>query len=405
VITAKGWLTRRTGAALVLGIVLLGSQTVVQAKTSSLSKSTLSIEMITSYPSPVTGPGPQQAAAFQAAVQQVNHTGGIQGHPLKGVVCFDNGDANQALACAQQAVADPSVVSIVGQYTNSASPIIDPIFESAGMADTGLFPVGPQDTSCSVCFPISGGALTQVIAEPFLLNKRFGSKHIAIVTAQVASAQALVNSSISVFPKKIKGGTVQGVYIPTSTTDYSPYIAQMKAAGIDGVVLFAGFVIIPVVQTALQLGFNVPFATQGQTIHPATIAALGSALNTMVVACSQTPVTSNAPGIKAFKLAMRRYAPGQVLDPLSEGSYSAAAMFASVARSIKGPITRASFLTAMKKLRNYDSGGIIPRYSTNRPWHGLNGTAPRVFNPEVVACKSNAYGVLTATSGFYTSPS
>jgi hypothetical protein len=98
---------------------------------------------------------------------------------------------------------------------------------------------------------------------------------------------------------------------------------------------------------------------------------------------------------------MKKYVPSATRDSLSIEAWTSVKMFAAAADSVKGNITRASVLGAMKKLRNYSSGGIIPPYSTNVPWAGLGGSSPRVFNPNVVICKSNVKGQLTAVGGFY----
>src|ERR1700716_2370026 len=59
-------------------------------------------------------PGYDAIPGAQAAVAEVNSSGGVRGHPVKLTVCDTHGNQNQAAACAQQALSTPSILATVG---------------------------------------------------------------------------------------------------------------------------------------------------------------------------------------------------------------------------------------------------------------------------------------------------
>jgi branched-chain amino acid transport system substrate-binding protein len=361
----------------------------------------LKVFHITSVGSAQVPAQPAVRAAFEAAVESINDAGGIAGHPLEIGFCEDNADPNVSRDCAQQAIDDPAVVALVDQYSIVGGPVIDPLFEEAGLASIGMIPITPDDFSCTVCFPQTGGVLSQGIALPQFLHEQTGAEHIGLITLEVPAAQAVAEAAKAQFEATVDGGSVDLVYAPAGTTDYTSYVARMQSADVDAIAIFAGAMVATVPPTARQLGFDVPFAATAQNMGPATIDALGDLAKNFVLACGQSPLSSDVPGIKAFLADMERYAPDvEEFPTYAVEMWLAVQMFADAARSVDGEITRESVLQAMNGMTEFDSGEIIGPYSTAEPFTGLNGTVPRLFNPMVLPCEVGDDGSLSATGEF-----
>jgi branched-chain amino acid transport system substrate-binding protein len=377
-----------------------GQSAAGSSSASAPSGTSITIAQVTSFPSAASGDFPEQAAGFRAAVEGINAAGGIKGHPLKASICPDHADINQSRTCAQDAISDSHVVAIVGQDSFVGGPVIDPLFEAAGLANVGLQPITSTDFSCTVCFPIGGGPLTEALATPLILNKKFGAKHIAMVTAPIAAAQQLVKAASTNFAAKVPGGQIEGTYISNGTVDLSSYIAKMKSSGVDAIFIFAGSLFRGVVKTADQLGFKVPLAATAQNVTSADGKTLGALINNVTVVGVTQPASADLPGAAQFRADMKKYAPGQQQDGESLIAWTAVQMFAAAAKTSTGDITRKSVLDGMTNMMNWNSGGIIPPYSTNVPWTGLGGSAPRVFDTNVIITKTDPDGKVTASGGF-----
>src|SRR5579862_5590927 len=57
-------------------------------------------------------------AADTAAIDDLNQSGGLGGHPVKLDVCNDGGDPNKTVACANQMVSDKVIAVVGGQSAN-----------------------------------------------------------------------------------------------------------------------------------------------------------------------------------------------------------------------------------------------------------------------------------------------
>jgi branched-chain amino acid transport system substrate-binding protein len=342
--------------------------------------SPLSLEWISSFPSPANPAEPEVSAAMQARMAEVNATGGIGGHPLKLVVCSDQGDANQSRNCANDAVSNSNVIATVFNYTNNGA-IVNPILEQAGLAQIGIDPQG-DDLKCSVCFAFWGGGITDSVGEPALLHTYDSVNSVGIMCPAVPVCPTEVGYGKDSFQQLVPNATVLTQETPFATADLSAAVEAFKS--VDGVALLTGgSQLLGWFKTAHSLGLSPKYAILGTTLTPDLITQAGGLFNNALLTLDTAPPTSNVKGAVEYRADLAKYAPsGTAIDQNGMYGWMDVKAIADVASTIKGPITRAAIMTAFTNLRDYTGfDGLIPPYSTNVPFTGLNGAAPRLFNP------------------------
>lgn len=86
---------------------------------------------------PMTGPsqpsGEQMVQGINLYLQDLNHQGGIDGHPVKLVVFDDQNDETQAKEQAQRIVGDRRILAVLGHYYSSTSIAAADIYDAAGL--------------------------------------------------------------------------------------------------------------------------------------------------------------------------------------------------------------------------------------------------------------------------------
>ncbi|MGA2404704.1 MAG: ABC transporter substrate-binding protein [Syntrophobacteraceae bacterium] len=85
----------------------------------------------------ITGPssflGDPEKKSLEMAVEQINSTGGIDGHKLEAIIYDDEGDPTKAVLLANKLISKDEVIAIVGpSLTPTTLPII-PVVEKAGV--------------------------------------------------------------------------------------------------------------------------------------------------------------------------------------------------------------------------------------------------------------------------------
>jgi branched-chain amino acid transport system substrate-binding protein len=382
------------------GTTAATSNTGAAGSTGQTPKGTpIEVEEILSFPSPGEPGVPQIQASIQAHFDAVNAAGGIDGRPVKLIECHDQGDPNQSRTCADQAAANKNVVATVFTWSNNDN-IIDPILEAAGMAQAGIDPQGSSDLTCSVCFPFFGGGISDTIALGTLLHLYEGVDKLAMMIPNVPVAQAEENQAKAAFLALDPQGSVKEQFLPLTVANYDPYVAATE--GYQGTALFDTTAADTAwLKTAHSLGIKMHYGVIGEGITPEFLQQGGSLLNGTVVSEDTEAPTSNVPGAVLYRSEVAKYAPGTA--PLQFGllGWMSAKFFTDIATTISGPITRASVLAAMRNVTNYTGfGGLIGPYTTSKKSTILGGTAPDLYNTNVVPTDIQNGKEQTLSSGF-----
>jgi branched-chain amino acid transport system substrate-binding protein len=338
---------------------------------------------ITSFGSPGQPAEPEVPASIRARLDAINAAGGIHGRPVKLIFCPDNGDPNQSRTCANQAVSNPNVVATVFVFSNNDNVTV-PIFTSAGLPEIAIDPQGSSDLNCSVCFPMWGGGYSDTVGLGTLLHTYEGVNKIDMEIPTVPVAQAEMSAAKNGFLAINPSGNVKTQFVPLTVANYAPYVEATR--GYDGTALFTGGSQLAAwVKQASSLGIKMKWGVLGISVTPQLLSQVGSDLNGAMIALDTAPPDSNVPGAVAYRADVAKYAPGTTIDQNAMYGWMAAKFFGDIANGINGPVTRASVLAALRNVNNYTGlGGLIPPYSTTHKFTGLNGTAPSLYNVDLV---------------------
>jgi branched-chain amino acid transport system substrate-binding protein len=314
---------------------------------------------------------PEGVAAEQAAVLAINKAGGINGHPIVLTVCNNSFNPNGSVACAREA-ATGSYVAVVGGWYIPGDVQAVPIETAAKIANIGMTAVAPIDATAPYWFPIDGGVFTGYPSVGSIL-KQYDPSVKSVVVMQddnpnSTGAAALIDKGLTFAGLKL-GGTVT---VPDAATDLSSYAAKIQNLHPDAV----AFATAPAQAVAMlkvmgQLGLDVPFvATAQDTPVPGVVAAGAIASKGLFFSYNMPQSDTSNPGVAQFLAELTAaHSSGvantspSLITAASFESWLAVHLFANVAKTISGPLTRASVLAAMEQAKDVNMYGIEPPYS------------------------------------------
>lgn len=202
------------------------------------------------------------------------------GHPIKLVICDDQGDPAVSVTCAHTMVSD-RVVAMVGNSSTELSQAMA-VTQAAGIPS--LFNAGstPWELTNPLSYPLVS-AIVQALGAVTAADGS-GAKTLEILGPDVPAATATVGLLTSL--ARAKGITLIPVLYPPSTTDFAPVAAQALSSNPGAIVVPSGGPQTdPLFQALSQQGVaakTILIAPSG-LFSPATVKQLGKAVNGVYV--------------------------------------------------------------------------------------------------------------------------
>jgi branched-chain amino acid transport system substrate-binding protein len=204
-----------------------------------VSAKSLTVGVVASLTGPLASEGILINKSFDAAIAAQNAKGGVDGRKITLVTEDDAGTSTQNLSAAQSLVEEHHALVVVEltsflpdsiQYLYSNKiPVVTPCNNTVpgtepytnSFCDTGSWDPNPNDYSTTY-----GKTL-----------KSLGVKHVGSLGLQISAASQAVASDAteSAHAEGLTGGYLNQTVV-IGTTDWTPYILAMKAAGVDGYV-------------------------------------------------------------------------------------------------------------------------------------------------------------------------
>lgn len=331
-----------------------------------------------------TQTGADQVAGLKIGIAAVNAAGGINGRPIEQVSCTDNNDVNAATSCLRSALADSSVVALVGTGTTFGASI-DPMLTAARMASVGDGLLTAPDFTCQVCFANTTGALTVLgqatIAVSVLHAKTIGVPYIGVAAG--AGLPPLITSVVGPLGAKVVGA----IGIPPTASDLTPQAGAEGAAKPDAVVDgLTTDLLVKFVHAYRSQGFSTPLVlTDGNFDNDEISSDLAGADNNLYLV---SDFNHGVPAYQTFLSDKQKYDPGYPYhtDEVLR-AYAAVKEFAFAAARAKD-LTRSGILDAMNSLSSYDAGGLIePPLNYTKPQTEGGGHFPRAFQTHLYLYK------------------
>jgi branched-chain amino acid transport system substrate-binding protein len=315
---------------------------------------------------------PETFTGAQARVDEINASGGINGHPVELIGCDSNLDPNQEQACIDQAISE-KVSAIV-----SSSIFFTPLtaLEDANIPFIGAQGITPDQLSSPMSYPFSG--INGWFKGEVAIAVKAGAKKITIVTGDTASSQYA--ESIAMGAITAAGLTPnKSVVAAVGKTEFTAEAAAAIADNPDAVVLNGPAEVLTKFTLAMrQAGYTGLIVSFGSGVGGEAIESLGDDGNGVLVSLIAKPVSdSSDPMVAEFIKEMDATDSSASKDELAAYGWSSVYVFGEV----------------MKDATAYDAAGTIDTFNNMTtpidaglfgPFQG-SGTAvspdtPRLFN-------------------------
>lgn len=235
--------------ALILSLATLMSITGCGSKDSADPATSENNETTDSYKialyAPMTGNNAQYGETYKAVcdilVEKINSEGGINGVPVELAVYDDKNDPKEALNVANLIVSDPSIVGVVGSQTSSPTLAAAPIFAEAGIpmltpqgSHADITTAGENIFSLCCLAAFEGGVVAEMMLED-------GYKNLAVIYSNDDYGVNIVEKWTN--DVEAGGATVVATetFVSGQTTDFTPLISKIKAAGADAIYIEPGY--------------------------------------------------------------------------------------------------------------------------------------------------------------------
>jgi branched-chain amino acid transport system substrate-binding protein len=328
----------------------------------------------------------QVAADFKWAQQIVqarfdieNAKGGVNGYKLETVAADDQNSETGNLAAARQLVESDNVFGIVeitvfpggsGAYLKGKNvPVTgwgtasDPFgTDNNVFGDGGALQSPPPPTTLAMGF----------------MHDTLGVTNVAIVGIDDPGAIAVSNSDATA--AKSLGMKVFEDNVPIAQTDFTADVAKMKAAGVNGVIMYsAPTQDLSIIPAAKQAGLNAKFLLS--TGYDSRFLAVANVLQGVYFENAYAPFEFNLPASQQMVQAFPKGAP---LGIAQVNAWISADLFVKGISVAGGCPTRQSFITNLRQVKSYDANGLL--YPVNESLFP-NNTDP-CFYHEVVTGKA-----------------
>jgi ABC-type branched-subunit amino acid transport system substrate-binding protein len=338
-----------------------------------------------------SSPMPETQGGLQAAVAEINDTGGIYGHPIDVTVCDTQGNENLAESCAQQAVVNKDVAVIAPGNVLTAGMI--PTLQKAGIALFGADTNTSLDATSPISFPaVTGGYDLNNASGP--IAKQLGCKKISTLIIEAPDITTVIANSFKATFAAVGLPYGGASYSPTSETNFSDTLAALQATGADCVTTAVSIAQTTGFLTAWkQSGSKLKVIVPGTTIAP--LSSLAS-IDTGVYVYSPVRLPSD-PLVASTVANVSKYAPGTVISSRSIESYAIGQLFATALKKANpATYTAATVLAALNNdLRNATSANVLPPYSTVPT---TVAGQQRIFSKSVVAYDVSGTTTKTVTN-------
>lgn len=198
--------------------------------------------------------------AYKAYFKRVNDAGGVNGHPVEILVEDDRGEPARA-AEAARTFSDGVLAVVVASTSATYTPIMTaaeaaklPLLFGGGVCPTESFPPARPLIFCSTSF---GAAWDSRFAVPWIKEQAAGRP---VKVGFVAMDIPISRAEMDVAEKLAKEqglATVPVVVVPAGATDFTPFAARLKTAGVDWVLSWAPWPVqIGVFEAMTRIGWN-----------------------------------------------------------------------------------------------------------------------------------------------------
>jgi branched-chain amino acid transport system substrate-binding protein len=319
---------------------------------------------------------------IRAYFDRVNANGGIGGNKLKLTTLDDGLQGPRMVELTQQLIDDKSVAGLLG-FLNSAG--LAEVARQDLPGKSGMALIAPLQGDRNVVgarnvFPLRSGYADEVAA---LLKeaKSWDKETLAIVNMSIAFGPALAKlttelsgaAGLKIVTHQVLDATPDKLEASVKAAVATLSQTQPKAI----ILLAAGKPAIDFVKAVREApGGSAQIYGLSVLLHDVLVKAVGAEKARGIVLSQAVPYpfVPTKPVITEFQADMKKYAPGEPVSFSSLEGYLGARIAAEAVRRAGNQPTRASVLSALSSLGEYNLGGIYVNYSASqrKGWGGVD---------------------------------
>jgi len=315
---------------------------------------------------PVAASGVPSEAGAAAYFDLLNDNGGINGRKVDFITEDTAFDPQQTLQVARRMVLRDRVQAIVTANGTAATEATFPF-----VLEQSKVPIfGTYGGSAAWYDPARDGLFgTQALYEDqarvavsWALDE--GAKKIVIVRDDPAAFETVDDAATETI--EAGGGRADRVVVKFGSTDFGPYVSEVKKKKPDAV-----FLILPVPEAAAYLneaalqGLDAPVYAYAPPATGALVELAGKNAEGFRAVSLTRPPTSDDPAVVEYREAMKKYAPKQQPDFYSIANFAWAKAFAEIVKTIDGEVNSESITKAIESASDIDTGIAPPMSFTD----------------------------------------
>lgn len=321
---------------------------------------TINVGNVADISGPVPGLFQSAQQGTQAFLAYFNATNTICGHKI----VVDLLDSRADAAADQQAytkacASDFATVGSLSAFDSGGAATA----QACGIPDLRAYSLSSARTDCTTCYA-AYGVRPDIVpnALPQYWNKvqPEAVKHVGML--YVNSGAAPENAANFKAAWEANGWVVDVFKaINTSEFDYTTYVQQMKAAGVEFVNYTGPYQFTVKLQQAMKAqGFVPKVFMQDATIYDKRYTDQAGSLAEGAYVYSQVALLDDFtnPEVKLYRTWLQQIAPGAVPNIYGAYAWSAARLFTQQATALGAKLTRASLVASLAGVKDWTSNGL-----------------------------------------------
>lgn len=309
--------------------------------------------------------GTNMRAGIEAAFARVNEAGGVNGRKLVLISKDDGYEPRQSIRQTKDLIEKDKVFALIGGVGTPTAQAVVPIAEKAKIPFVGPFTGAEflRNPFKKYVINIRGSYYQETERLAQYLVDQLGYKKIACFYQNDGYGQAGLSGIEIALKKRGLELVATGTY-ERNTVAVKSALLNIRKASPQAVVMIgvykpcAVFIKLANIYMKGTLFANISFV--GTDSLAAELGAEGD--NTIITQVVSFPNDVSVPLVKEYREALKKYQPDFSPGFVSLEGYMVGKVFAMAAASVKGDLTRESFIRAIQETGSFDLGGIVLRY-------------------------------------------
>src|SRR4051794_22066808 len=302
-----------------------------------------------------------------AAFKEANITGGVNGRRVELVSYNDAYEPEKAIANTKRLIEQDQVFAIIGEVGTPTSNAVQPITTDRGIPFIGPFTGAAflRNPSLENVINIRGSYDQETEAWIEHLTNDLGVSRIAILYQDDTFGRAGLAGVSRALDKRGMKLVAEGTY-ERNTTAIKMALLAIRKANPEAVVMVGAYKpCAEFIKLAHRLKLNPLFINISFVGADALAKELGGdGKGVVVTQVVPFPWDATIPLVARYQKALKAANPDAPLDFVSLEGYMVGRLIIEALGDVKGPLTRAGLLAAIKQTGAFDLGGVLLTYGT-----------------------------------------